>query len=107
MRPSQVQQRSSRRRCDVCGGRYISRGICEFAPVCPRSTARRRELNLDLAQLYWGSLHDIVAAYAHAVTWWMRGMPVPRLLPYRVVLIRIVNAQRRRGGLGMRPPPQP
>ena len=91
----------------MCGGRYISRGICEFAPVCPRSSARRRELNIQLAQLCWDSLHDVIAFYAHAVALWMGGLPVPRLLPFRVVLGRILNEQRRLGGLRLRPPRQP
>ena len=91
----------------MCGGRYISRGLREFAPVCPRSSARRRELNLQLAQLNGDCLHDVIAFYAHAVALWMRGLPVPRLLPFRVVLRRILHEQRRRGGLGLRPPHQP
>ena len=91
----------------MCGGRYISRGLCEFAPVCPRSLARRRELNLELAQLNWHCLHDVIAFYARAVSWWMRGMPVPRLLPFRVVLRQILQNQQRWDGHGLHPPRQP
>ena len=86
MIPTQVQRRSNRRRCDVCGGRYISRGLCEFAPACPRSLARRRDLNLEEAQACWDGLHDVIAFYAHAVRLWMRGLRIPHLPPYWVVL---------------------
>ena len=63
----------SRRRCDVCGGRYFSRGQCEFAPVCPRALGRRRELDMPQAQRLWASFQDVLVAYARAVILWMNG----------------------------------
>ena len=82
-----VLRRSERRRCDVCGGRYISRGLREFAPACPRSMARRRDLDIPLARQYWGALCDVVAVYARTVALWMDGrIPMPDLPRWRALL---------------------
>ena len=95
MDPPAPLRRSNRRRCDVCGGRYISRGLCEFAPVCPRSSGRRREVDIPLAQQYWAALHDVIAAYGFAVTLWMAELiSVPGLPSYRVLVACLQRAHR-------------
>ena len=96
--------RRHRRRCDVCGGQYHGGGLCEFAPACPRSLRRRRDLCVAEARACWDGLHHVIAFYGIAVRYWCPGPqpspPAPRTRPPRDP--RILT-----WGLRLRPAPAP
>ena len=59
------------RRCDVCGHRYVGAGRCALAPVCPRSSGRRRGFPIEARKQLWEDFQVILHVYAIAVRAWL------------------------------------
>ena len=79
----------------MCAAAGTLVAACASSLLCAPAPRDAGELDIQLAQLHWAALHDVIAAYGFAVTLWMNGMPVPRLLLFRFVAARILAASRR------------